>query len=272
MGFRPVRDAIQLDEMDSGLRTGLWNALQIGVLDQADVYNQLISTDDPVWRLLRMIWMSLFKRPLDSLSRFWQNTYQDIRRWFFAAEWYEVYDFVEFVVQNYPSEDFRGPLATLFNSVLAREMSGYRFVDLHLVPITSPGEIDSIESALQSGNAKAPHIVHLTRALALLADRQDPDYRNSIKESISAVEAACQTVAKKPGATLSDALKALERNRTIHPALKEAFLRLYGWTSDADGIRHALTEEPGADQSDALFMLVTCSAFINYLVGKMPSS
>ncbi len=50
--------------------------------------------------------------------------------------------------------------------------------------------------------------------------------------------------------------------------LSRAFRQLYGYTSDANGIRHALLDESNLDFEDAKFMLVSCSAFINYLKGK----
>ena len=51
-------------------------------------------------------------------------------------------------------------------------------------------------------------------------------------------------VSEKPKATLSDALKAIEKNGLLHEALKDGFIKLYGYTSDADGIRHAMLDEP----------------------------
>ncbi|MBY0098678.1 hypothetical protein [Mesobacillus maritimus] len=54
----------------------------------------------------------------------------------------------------------------------------------------------------------------------------------------------------------------------MHGALREGFLKIYGYTSDGDGIRHALIEEPSLSFEDAKFMLVACSAFVNYLVVK----
>ena len=54
----------------------------------------------------------------------------------------------------------------------------------------------------------------------------------------------------------------------MHPALNKAFSTLYGYTSNAKGIRHALLEESTLDFEDAKFMLVACSAFINYLKVK----
>lgn len=44
---------------------------------------------------------------------------------------------------------------------------------------------------------------------------------------------------------------------------------MYGYASDANGIRHALSEESTISVADAKFMLVICSAFINYVLGKM---
>jgi hypothetical protein len=43
---------------------------------------------------------------------------------------------------------------------------------------------------------------------------------------------------------------------------------MYGYTSDAQGIRHALMDEPNLSFEDAKFMLVSCSAFVNYLIAK----
>ena len=60
-------------------------------------------------------------------------------------------------------------------------------------------------------------------------------------------------------------MKVLTDKIELHTALQQAFKKLYGYTSDADGIRHALLEEASLDFEDAKFMLVACSAFVNYL-------
>ena len=70
-------------------------------------------------------------------------------------------------------------------------------------------------------------------------------------------------------ATLGKAIKKLEEAGVpVHGALKTAFLKLYGYTSDEGGIRHALSEQSTVGQEDARFMLVACSAFVNYLAVK----
>ncbi len=67
-------------------------------------------------------------------------------------------------------------------------------------------------------------------------------------------------------------MKEIETKISLHPALKDAFSSLYGYTSDAEGIRHALLDEPNLSFEDAKFMLVSCSAFINYLISKAPKA
>jgi len=113
---------------------------------------------------------------------------------------------------------------------------------------------------------------HLEQALLHLKDRDSPDYRNSIKESISAVEALCRRLDGDQHAKLGAALSALEKRSVMHPALKSAFSSLYGYTSDSNGIRHALLEESTLTNADARFMLVSCSAFINYVIDSVKIS
>ena len=110
---------------------------------------------------------------------------------------------------------------------------------------------------------------HLQQALDLYANRDDPDYRNSIKESISAVESMAKIISGKPKAELSDALKEMEKKKVLHAALKEGFIKLYGYTCDADGIRHSMMDKPNLDAADARYFLLSCTSFINYLKAQI---
>ena len=55
--------------------------------------------------------------------------------------------------------------------------------------------------------------------------------------------------------------------------LEEGFNKFYVYTNDRDsGIRHALMDDEGTyvpSKDEAYFMLVSCSAFINYLRRKV---
>jgi len=95
------------------------------------------------------------------------------------------------------------------------------------------------------------------------------DFAGSIRESVHSVESVARTLNPDAASTLAPALNALEEKVKIHPALKEGFKKLYGYTSDENGIRHALLEgEVDVDSDDAIFMIGACASFVSYLIGK----
>lgn len=191
--------------------------------------------------------------------------------------WYRKLDLLEFTIRYLLQTELRYDSKCVItdtfindlNSEFQRLNFAYRIVNGEIVEITSEAEIKAIESALH--DSKKNIQVHLNKALELYAQRPVGDYRNSIKESISAVEAYCRE--RTGESTLGSALKKLQSaGIVIPPMLKDAFEKLYVYTNQPDtGIRHALmdntgTYTPGAEE--ALFMLVSCSAFINYLSKK----
>lgn len=274
-GIKPVKSVMQIDSMDNDLRNGLWNALTVYYWNkvEADYGFYLNKTENSnIVYLIRSLWHYYFKKPIDTIQQQWDETYNGIRKYFFECEWYEVYDFIEFVANNYIDKSYglsaNKEFIDFCNSVLQQELSAYRFVNGKIIQITAEEEISEIEKTLEATKPLKPVFHHIKRAIDLFADRKSPDYRNSIKESISAVEAICNLLTKNTKATLGQALKEIEKKVELHPALKNAFDSLYGYTSDAEGIRHALLDEPNLDFEDAKFMLVSCSAFINYLISK----
>jgi hypothetical protein len=55
--------------------------------------------------------------------------------------------------------------------------------------------------------------------------------------------------------------------------MKKGFASLYAYTSDEGGIRHALLEDAAkVDETDALFMLGACAAFVSYILNKARST
>lgn len=81
------------------------------------------------------------------------------------------------------------------------------------------------------------------------------------------MESVARTIEPK-AKTLGEALKTLENNGLIkHRAFKTALNQLYGFTSDEEGIRHALIERAEADVglAEALFFYNACAAFAGYL-------
>ena len=184
------------------------------------------------------------------------------------AKWYEVYDFIEIHLACL-EEEMRIERTNQYNELLESEKSGYRIVLGEITPITNHQEIQEIEQAARTPYDSVNQ--HIQKALSHYADIQNPDYENSIKESISAVEAICCIITGLSGtnATLGKTLKKLKDHGVhIHPAMESAFSSLYGYTSDENGIRHGGIDFTNAPTEDAKYMLVSCSAFVNYLIEK----
>jgi hypothetical protein len=206
-------------------------------------------------------------RPLDKLAEPIEPRWQQFREAFMWGPWHELYDIVEYAGQ----EDIS--IRADLQKALEQGGSGYRFVDDQLAPITSEHGLAEIEMALSEANPIEATRAHLDCALSLLAQRPTPDYRNSMKESILAIESIIRVIVGQPDKTLGDALKSLgaKLGEDIHPALNRAFSNPYGYTSDVGGIRHAMRDikdKETSGQDEAQWMLVTCSAFVNFLVAK----
>ena len=265
-GYVEARTAIQVDSIDAALRNKLWNAFDVHILKQEHPGSR--TQECRSYFVPSEIWNDFFKSPIDQIGLYWGAVIEQLRIYFFNAQWYEIYDFIEFIGDITDAYAFGDDFVAACNTALEQELSGFRFIKGAIAPITSKTEIAAVEQAIDHSPSKAA-AEHLNRALELLAHKPKPDFRNSIKESISAVEAACISIEKRDKAILSDALKSLSKKMAIHPALEKAFISMYGYTSDAKGIRHAMIDEvQDLSTEDAQYMLIACSAFVNYLFVK----
>lgn len=255
----------QLEGMSDALRNSIWNFIV-----------SLFNAYESGWRAIaKHSAQFFFKVPIDDLPGYESQRRDWIRARLYGMTWYEVYDFVEFVSdcceRVQPGVNMRRDrIHAVFNRIFEEELSGYRFVAGELVPISSPAEVAAIEAALSTtaGAGLAGAHAHLVTALQLLGKRPDPDYRNSIKESISAVEALAKQLGTSDSQGLAGALTELGKKMPIHGALRAGLLSLYGYTSDEGGIRHAMLGEPNLGYDEAKYMAVACSAFVNFLAAK----
>jgi hypothetical protein len=292
MGFRPAEKVFQIDSMSDDLRTGLWNILISVYWNYNDSTDSYRYYNPRLRHLIEGLWDQLLKKNLDDLPDDWKNAYRLVKVHFFACNWDEVYSFIEYVVNEFPYyphvtydefdlSDKYDILRSRCNEVLKREISGYRLVEFRtgetyvgsesmFIPLTNEQELVEITEVLELQGKLRPVSKRFRRAIELFSDRKSPDYRNSINESISAVEAMCNIISGKKNKGLGSALGEIERTKKVevHKALKGGFEKIYGWTSDANGIRHPMMEMSNVDFEDAKFMLVSCSAFINYLKEK----
>ena len=184
--------------------------------------------------------------------------------------WYRKLDLIEFFLSRFkniiPVNNYSEYVECL-NTEFERHNFAYRIIGGKIEEITSKEEAESIETALANEHIGVK--THLKDALAFLSAAQEtPNYRSSIHQSISAVEAWCREITNTK--TLGEALKKLGKSGVkINPVLQNGFDKIYGYSCGEDGIRHALMDDSNPPTSDeAIFMLVACSAFINYLTKK----
>ena len=272
-GFAPP-PALQINSMNKDLRTCLWNALRRSVFDSFSTGTGRRTLEGVTKHFCFRLWADFFTRPdnqfpFGGISDSFESSLQNI-------EWYRVYDLIEFILDEcdtlvkakiYPAKSISlraRSFCEACENCLIKHNSAYRICGRKVVPITSKQERAEINSAMNSEHPSPRG--HIYRALCHLSNRENPDYPNCIKESISAVESLAKIVTGKEKATLGKLTRELGE---LHPAFRQALGKLYGYTSDAQGIRHGAFKNPAQiRQEDARFMLVVCSAFVNYIEAK----
>lgn len=267
-GYEPKKP-LQFESMDDDLKMTIHNVLV--------EFEKSIEDEDDIDSLYCKIWCGFY---VQDVNVYYNSNYDQIRKLCYekynTLPWYRVYDFLEFYLNNVELSELtsmfgnnKTELIKVLNTVFEIYNSAYRFIDNKIIPITNQQEIAAIEEAANTGKKAIDY--HLKRAIEIFANKEHRDYVNTVKEAISAVEATVNFINGTEGTTLGDALDKLKEKKSIHSALCDAFKKIYGYTSDKkSGIRHCIFDETDCipDFTDAKYMLVACSAFINYLLSK----
>ncbi|MGH7800977.1 MAG: AbiJ-NTD4 domain-containing protein [Thermodesulfobacteriota bacterium] len=281
-GYEQISEKLNWETMTNRLRNRLWNIVyplldqEITIID-VRAGRRLVTISDK----LKDLWKDFLAKPIDFIETQANPYYQEVKLYdlglkqiipatkikedFLKFKWFEVYDLIEYLYNNFFEGNNSETYVNEVKRILIEEKAPYRFVNGLITPITDKEEIKELVKALNVPQDKyKPVKEHLEKGLSLMSDRENPDYANSIKESISALESIAQIQLGGKG-TLGELIKKLD----VHPALKQGFNNIYGWTSDEGGIRHGKTGEPlEPGLAEARYMLITSSAFINYLVVK----
>lgn len=259
--------AIQINSIDDSLRSRLHNLITL-------IFNSLSNKEKMLIHILDKLGYDIaMNTGQQNLSMFHDLFKEHTHK----KPWYLPYEIVELVLEYIQNADLffeynpkkYSIYCKAINQILEEEKSGYRIIEGKLVNIVSEEEIESINTSTNTTFESVNK--HIKKALAFYADRKNPDYENSVKESISAVEAMCCIITGSKGsqATLGNTIKKLtDHGISIHSAMQSAFSSLYGYTSDSSGIRHGGINFTSVSQEDAKYMLVSCSAFVNYLIEK----
>lgn len=261
-----------LNNISENCKTRILNRFNIFFRMQLNVVSSIYILNILWDRLGYKVDLDLYELENKDIRDFLINKFN--RLWY-AQQWYTYYDILEMILSFSVSDnkliggDEKEKISNFkngVNKIFVEENIGYRIINNQVVNITTEEEINEIEKAMDSVFDSVND--HFEKALSFYSDRKNPDYKNSIKESISAVESMCCIICGKK-VELGKALGKLEKNGIyIHGAMKNGFQALYGYVSDESGIRHGGIEDKEVTEEDAKFMLVTCSAFVNYLKVK----
>lgn len=260
-GFKQFSNIIQRDDLNERTRNKLYSKTKIML---ENVHNE--SFYEIRHEFNEELYINIFSCTIDDIPQYRETIYKDVKDIFLYSTFSDVFTFIEAIIyilknidKNY-SKEYSSMYTEAIEQVFQDENVDYHIENGLIIDITSKEQIESIEKTM---NSKYDIVSkHYNNALRLLYENKD--YSNSIKESITSVEAMCQII-NNSKQTLGEALKKL--NISIHPALLSAYKILYGYTSDANGSRHANgIGEKNATFAEARYMLISCSAFVNYLI------
>ena len=255
--------SMQREEWDAITQNRVWDVIYKFLReakDRPDIHAFINGGFGEVHSLMLKGTLETYCPVVDSSGYTWQNMRQ-YRHLFFGRTVEERLAFIEIIARGDKNPEISTRMSGELNAVFEEWHVAYRLINGRITDIDDKQEREAVEAAMRES-------AHIEKAVALLYNRDNPDPANSIKESISAVEDVCKEITGKPKATLADCLRVIDDKAPMHGAFKEALTKLYGYTSDEGGIRHAGLSGGEVAFEEAKFMLVACSAFCNYLRAK----
>ena len=269
-GYEELPGPLKLEQLPSKARTHIWNVFYLFINTTKEYGAWNTAYVGGVWReILYAKHIHHDNLPLDEWDGSFKHHKQLLRRSVEKLPFNQVFDLIQFVIRRSqcPQE-----FIDQMKGVFASSRLAYTIDETPpptIIPAVTEAEGDAIIESLQTlglagldGSA-----AHLRNAAECI---NGSDWAGSIRESIHAVESVARRLDPNASGTLGPALASLEKHQALHPALKGAFLKLYGYTSDEQGVRHALLDQSSANvgMDEAVFMLGACASFASYLWRK----
>ncbi len=270
-GIKHFSDIVQTNGLNARTRNLFYSATD-EIFDSLNInHSYEVNLKD---YFVEYLYKDVFSKTVRDIPMTWGNGYDYdkvfdlIYAVFTQYDYEDVFTFVEGIIKfltmtdkaTYYSYNYKKEYIESISRILKNENVNYRIIGDKITDIIDDNQIESIEETLQ--NKYKPVVSHYSKAIEQLYKAKD--YDNSIKESISTVESMCQIITGNDNTSLGKALEKLKGK--IHPALNTAFEKLYGYASNSNGIRHANgLGEGDSTFEEAKYMLISCSAFVNYL-------
>lgn len=281
-GYAELPQPLKLGELSGEARNQLWSVLYSCVEKSkrhvswmAGPGRHPIYIDSPWDEILRHLHVNLYQLPIDEFSPEFYPLMDQYKSAFLQQNrpLNEAFDILQEMMRHrLCPREFTDGISNAFNNCqLAYIINKTRPVTI--LPAATSEEGRTIAKALEDldGAGLAGAATHLRNASTCVTKA---DWSGAIRESIHAVEAVARRIEPKAN-DLGKALAKLKKDKRImlHPAMEAALSKLYGYTSDEQGIRHSLLDKPEANvgQDEAVFMLGACAGFSSYLFRKHQS-
>lgn len=276
MGEAPLPEVLEAGKLSNRFRNRVWVSIETslrGSIFQNPLEGGILFVNDEAGLYWKVFWfsycMDLLDIPHDRPEHKPNEAYKMIRAIILESKTHEVLTFIEhmFRVSNIPGVLRDGIEEQFRFAPYCIDRSGE---PVCIFPTTSEEMKQHVERSLANINkskltgAKS-HIRNSAQEL------NNEHYAASVRESINAVASAARQIDPNAANDLGPALDSLERGGIIkHRALTAAFKKIYGYTSDEQGIRKPLIEHESADVGfdEAIFMYGACVSFVDYLVSK----
>ena len=270
-GYEPLPEPMRLEEISNDLRREIWNAVREVLLEKSHRGSGYYYFQAPGSRFVERVLGANTKTSEDEIPTGHDQVCANLKNSVLNPQFNQVLDLIEIMVNDRDiTENFGKRMSNSFEQYAAAywldtSQQPYRFV-----PRSSKEQGEATQQAIETirENNLEGAAAHLRQATEHINARQ---YGDSITDSIHAVESVARAIDPKASKTLGPALDSLEKGGLLkHAALKAAFKKLYGYTSDEQGIRHSLLDQDSAavGLDEAMFMFGACASFAAYLAEK----
>lgn len=267
-GLEPLPERLKLKQLSRGLRAALFSACFTSIQKSSDeMYREYL---EPPWKQISYdIHVDYLAKPADEWQSYTKIIVQFAKEIILKRDYADVFDFLQYILRH---SDTPRPFKHVIARALETHRAAYSVIldggPPTIMPTASEEEAETLQQAFADLRSVeyAGAREHLRKAGEELNSGR---YAESVRESIHAVESVARAITGLPKPVLPDAMKKIVERHEIHPALYQGLDKLYGWTSDEKGVRHALNSEAAkVDIPEAQFMLGACAAFVSYLIGK----
>ena len=264
-------EPLKLENVPETARVQIWNVIyrHVGLGDQ-ELMLSVVGITSPWKEIFQTVHDRTLGRPLDDLQLSSPSTFAgQYRQIIRTLPFNKLFDVLQGIMRHpdCPREFVEDTSDCFRRNRLAYSVSVAPIPTIF--PAVTPEQAAATKRSLEDLHAAGltPASNQLQKASECINEK---DFAGCVRESIHAVESVARRLDPNASKSLGPALKSLSKRAALHPALESAFLKLYGYSSDEEGVRHSLVlkEAPLVGLEEAVFMFSACASFCSYLWQK----